>query len=190
MQPLIPGQYFHIYNRANGSETLFLNSDNYRFFLRKYQKHIHLIAETFCYCLMPNHFHLLVHFKDEEVLKNLPNFKEDGSVSDFLSKQFSNLFSSYSQAFNKQQNRMGSLFMKPFKRKIVSEEGYLKKLIHYIHVNPVEANLVNNPDDWKFSSYASIINENRINIIAYFSDLDNFKYAHTQPTSLSGIDLL
>ncbi|HRP60464.1 MAG TPA: transposase, partial [Vicingus sp.] len=52
--------YYHIYNRANGSEKIFLNEENYLFFLQKYIEYIHPIAETYCYCLMPNHFHFLI----------------------------------------------------------------------------------------------------------------------------------
>lgn len=61
---LKPEQYYHIYNRANGSEKMFVNDGNYFFFLQRYHYYISPIAETFAYCLMPNHFHFLVKMKD------------------------------------------------------------------------------------------------------------------------------
>ena len=146
---------YHIYNRANGNELLFKTEDNYRYFLQKYDSYISLIAETYCYFLMPNHFHFLVRIKGENDLTE--NFKDKirkdnhkdqtgfKNLSGLVSRQFSNLFNAYSKAFNKQQNRKGSLFIRPFKRKQVTDEQYLKKLVLYIHYNPVEAGLAKNP---------------------------------------------
>ncbi|WP_369824021.1 transposase [Reichenbachiella sp. 5M10] len=110
-----------------------------------------------------------------------------------LSKQFSNLFSSYTQALNKQLNRKGSLFMKNYKRKKVDDEVYLKKLIHYIHYNPVQAQLVINMEDWKFSSYQAIVSNSptgilREEVIAHFDNLENFEYCHKHPPHLTGIE--
>ena len=193
MIPLETNKHYHIYNRANGNEKIFLNDDNYLFFLSKYKKHIDPICDTFSYCLMPNHFHLLIRFKDDFLIEQLMNFNNKNDISTFLSKQFSNFFSSYTQAFNKQQNRKGSLFMKPFKRKEIKDEVYLKKLIHYIHLNPVGAGLCSKPNLWKYSSFNAIVSDKRTNIlksdvINYFDDLENFHFIHTQPTKLSGIE--
>ncbi len=67
---LEPGNYYHIYNRANGFENLFRRKDNYYHLLRKYQEHISSIAETYCYCLMPNHIHFFIKVFDYDQLKN------------------------------------------------------------------------------------------------------------------------
>lgn len=64
MEILESGFFYHIYNHANGREDLFLNDDNYNFFLKKYTFHISHVADTFAYCLMPNHFHFLVRIKE------------------------------------------------------------------------------------------------------------------------------
>ena len=123
--------FYHIYNHANGNENLFRNDENYSFFLQKWAKYIEPIADTYAYCLMPNHFHVLVKIKTEEELlwgKNL---------SGLLSKQFSNLFNSYAKAYNKMYERKGSLFNRPFKSKLVSDDNYLTTLIYYIHHNPI-----------------------------------------------------
>jgi REP element-mobilizing transposase RayT len=200
---LVAESYYHIYNRANGSEKLFLNEENYLFFLQKYIEYIHPIAETYCYCLMPNHFHFLIKIREEQLLiayfknqtkanLNLQGFKNLAglsaeNISGLISKQFGDFFNAYAKAFNKQQNRKGSLFMKNFKRIKIEEEYYLKKLVHYIHFNPVEAILCVKPDDWKFSSYQSLISTgksllNREEVISWFDDLENFKYIHQNQT--------
>lgn len=191
MIPLEPDKFYHIYNRANGNEKIFLNSGNYEFFLKKYQQHIEPITETFCYCLMPNHFHLLVKIKAWDELKEL-GFETSEKVQLYCSKKFSNFFSSYAQAFNNQNNRTGSLFQKQFKRKNVDSEKYLYQLIHYIHNNPVAANLVEDHAEWKFSSYQKIISDGptflqRKEVIDLYGDLENFKIVHSRSMTYDGI---
>jgi putative transposase len=69
MENLQQGKYYHVYNRGNNRENLFREADNYEHFLRLYDKYICPVAETFAWCLMPNHFHLLIHVKEEMVYK-------------------------------------------------------------------------------------------------------------------------
>lgn len=184
-EPLQADTFYHIYNRANGNDSLFLSIENYRYFLQSFNRHIGSIQQTFAYCLMPNHFHFLVRFKTEEELTVLSEQKNYPTNEFFLSKQFSNLFSSYTQAFNKQNDRRGSLFMRPFKRKSVANEDYLRKLIHYIHRNPVEAGLTIKPGDWKYSSYNQILATydtivERQEVLGLFGDRENFSHVHRQ----------
>ncbi len=67
---------YHIYNRTNNREALFLSSDNYLFFLRKYEYYRSGILDTFSWCLLPNHFHLLVRVKTEEAIYKYVESKE------------------------------------------------------------------------------------------------------------------
>lgn len=199
-----PNTFYHIYNRANGNEVLYLSDENAAFFLRRYEHFVAPWVDTFCYCLMPNHFHFLIRTKNRDVILNelerwknqdpegflerfpklqtLEILKTPEGIEKFLSKQFSNLFSSYTLAFNKQQGRMGSLFMKNFKRKEIYDEQYLKNLVVYIHNNPVEAYLCKRPEDWQFSSYEHILSARSIpqhqEVIDWFGDSDNFKARH------------
>lgn len=188
MQPLDFEHTYHIFNRAIGNEQLFVVDENYRFFLEKVKEYLLPFADVLSYCLMPNHFHFLVRFKslEEVFVETLPKFKtleELKAENTFLSKQFSRLFSSYTQAYNKVYHRKGSLFMKNFKRIKVQENQYLLKLVHYIHSNPKEAGLVQKISDWKYSSYNAILSNSptfikRKEVIDLFDDLENFKYVH------------
>lgn len=63
---LVPDAFYHIYNRANGDELMFKKTGNYYYFLNRYKSWIEPVAKTYCYCLMPNHFHLLVSIRNEE----------------------------------------------------------------------------------------------------------------------------
>ncbi|WP_074419544.1 transposase [Hydrotalea sp. AMD] len=151
MSPLLPGRYYHIYNHANGDDNLFREAENYRFFLQQYYKHIDAVADTLAWCLMPNHFHLLVKIKNEEAL--LQTFPKFETLEKLLSKKFSNLFSSYTQAFNKVYQRRGSLFIKNFKRKEITSAQYLQTLVLYIHLNPVKHSFTKETTEWPWSSY-------------------------------------
>jgi len=124
------GKYYHIYNRGNNREDLFKEEKNYEYFLRLYAYHLDPVADTFAYCLLKNHFHLLIKVKE-----HLPGLQ---NLEDVLpaSKAFSNLFNAYTKSINKAYKRSGSLFQKNFRRIEVSSDKYFTRLIHYIHFNP------------------------------------------------------
>jgi REP element-mobilizing transposase RayT len=190
LEELNPGGFYHVFSRANGNEKLFLSEENYQFFLRKYQQYIHPLVNTYCYCLMPNHFHFLIQIKDEKDIKaafaGTSNSKDYQNSEKLISKQFSNFLSSYSQAFNKQQNRRGSLFMRPFKRTKITDDKYKLNVVRYIHQNPVEAGFCRKPEEWQYSSYKDLI-EGKVTflkheeLISWFDDVRNFKYMHGLP---------
>jgi REP element-mobilizing transposase RayT len=135
-------------------KVLFSKLKNYQYLLQQYNRHIDVIADTYCFCLMPNHFHLLIRIKPKEAItSHLPGFRnlEGVEASNFLSKQFSNFFNGYTKAFNKKYERRGSLFLKNFKRQQIIDSNYLASVILYIHLNPVKHSFVKNPSDWKWS---------------------------------------
>jgi putative transposase len=188
-EPLLPEVAYHIYNHANGSEDLFRSEDNYRYFLKKYAEYIYPIADTFAYCLLPNHFHLLVRMRGEEELVAFPfphltGFENLSGVEKMLvleklpgllSLQFSHFFNAYTKAFNKQQHRRGSLFERPFKRKPITDDGYFTQLIAYIHLNPVKHGFAHAFFGWKHSSIHSYATEhpsrlNRTYLQQWFGD--------------------
>jgi REP element-mobilizing transposase RayT len=195
--PLLPDSIYHIYSHANGKENLFSNTGNYHFFLKRYIYFIEPIAETYAYCLMPNHVHFMVGIKSEvslqeankrfQLAKNiLPgNIKplNEKEISLFISKTFGNFFSSYTQSFNKQQDRRGSLFIPNFKRKIIVDEQYYAKLIFYIHNNPVHHGFVKSMSDGPYSSYHSYLSDKKTwvakdKILEWLGSVNEFKRFH------------
>jgi len=168
---------YHIYTHANGRDLIFREDENFKYFLSKLLKYIIPIAEIYAYCLMPNHFHLLIRFKDSDQMSNENEHK-------YLMRQFSNLLNGYAKAYNKKYNRKGSLFLDFLKRKRVDNEKYLIKLLHYIHNNPINHGFVENINDWKYSSYHSYINlakESKIErkeMMQYFDTIKDFVEYH------------
>ena len=84
---LLPTKLYHIYNRANGREHLFIEDENYGFFLQKVSQYILPVAEIYSYCLLPNHFHLLVKIKTiEECIQYYTNLitKTNGSEEQII----------------------------------------------------------------------------------------------------------
>jgi putative transposase len=193
---LEPDGIYHVYNRANGFENLFHHDENYRFFLQQWDKYISPIADTLCYCLMPNHIHFIIKNRSEGEVRRYFKFEDDTltfgkfqTFQKFLSKQFANLFSSYTQAFNKMHNRHGSLFSPNFKRKIIDDDFYLINLIYYIHRNPVHHGFCSDFKDWKHSSFHRLVSDdsgflNKQAVFEYFSDKQNFIDSHEDMISL------
>ena len=194
LQPIEAGKFYHIYNRGNNGIDVFYENENYLHFLRLYDKYIEPIAETFAWCLLKNHFHLLVYIKNENeiIFDNLTYSTVETPKIINASKQFSHFFNSYTQSINKRYNRTGSLFEKPFERKLVSFEKYFKNLIYYINNNSVHHGFVKNAIEYPWSSYNSIISEKptkikRNRVLEIFEGRENFISYHKNEHNL--IDL-
>lgn len=200
--PLEHGCYYHIYNRGINGAPLFYISDNYEHFLRLYDKYITPIADTFAWCLMGNHFHLLVRIKEENEIniKSLPTpvrvqnpdrgntvqNPDRGDANKTVKPPhlyFSHLFNSYTQAINKQQKRTGTLFERPFHRIKINSEKYFQNLVIYIHQNPVHHSFTDDFRDYPWSSYGSIISTkptkvDRETVLEWFGGSSNFVDVH------------
>ncbi len=192
IEPLQRGQTYHIYSRGNNQENLFHERKNYDYFLSLYVKHIVPMALTYAYCLMKNHFHLLVHIKsDEELLKDLTGFENlsglevEKSLNRSPSRSFANLFTAYSKGFNKEYGRTGALFERPFGRKPVHDERYFYQLLIYIHQNPQKHNFVDDFRTWPYSSYSGITSTKpsrleRDAVLELFGGADAYKQQHVE----------
>lgn len=148
-----PNTFYHIFSRATGDEKLFKNEENYRFFLTKFKKYINPIAETYAYCLLPNHFHFLVKIKDGGELNSSFNEANSKNISAHIMQSFSNFLNSYTKSFNKVFDRKGSLFMDYLRRVEITSNEQLHATLFYIHKNPVHHGLCKNINDWHWSSY-------------------------------------
>ncbi|WP_395062138.1 transposase [Flavobacterium sp.] len=171
--------FYHIFNRGNNKEDLFIEHENYLHFLKLIKTHLAPIASIFSYCLMKNHFHLVLKINSKEQLEQI-------NVNlDKISQPFSNLFNAYTKSINKRYDREGSLFKVRFKRERINTEEYLKNVIIYTHLNPVKHNFQNDYSNYKYSSYQSLISEKptllmRNEVFELFSNKENFIYHHTE----------
>ena len=98
--PLVPGVVYHIYNRGNNGEDIFIEARNYDYFMKLYEKYITPVAETYAYCLLRNHFHLMVRIKDLPGFQNLAGLNA-GLKPKPIYQYFSNFFNAYTKAINK-----------------------------------------------------------------------------------------
>lgn len=115
-------------------------------------------SEIISWCLMPNHFHLMV-YTDERVLKIQ---KQGGLQIDVLTNGIRKLLSGYARIYNSRHNISGSLFRQKTKHKCLSDfnikyqdnlQDYYFNCFHYLHQNPFVAALVKRMEDWKYSSF-------------------------------------
>ncbi|MCB9292820.1 MAG: hypothetical protein H6559_06775 [Lewinellaceae bacterium] len=180
--PLLPGRFFHIFNRGNNGDNLFYQERNYAYFLRKYFAYLSPVLDTYCYSLLPNHFHILARVKEQDVVlaardagggrdaipppggrDAIPppggDMGRDGipgipmEAALWVSELFRRFFISYSQAIRKQEGRTSSLFQKNFKRLEVDSESYLINLVLYIHANAQLHGLCTDFREYGHSSY-------------------------------------
>ena len=175
IDPLEPNRFYHIYNRGNNDENIFIEEKNYSFFLQKMIKYLVPMADIYSYCLLKNHFHILLKIKSKE---HLP---EKYKVNVHL--PISNLFNSYTKSINKSYNRTGSLFQEHLKRICVKDEQYIKELVLYIHLNPVKHNFTDNFKTYQNSSYRAYLSDKPSNlsreyILELFGGKENFEFCH------------
>ena len=188
------GYFYHIYNKGNNSEKIFFSEENYAYFLKLLTKYIFPVADIYAYCLLNNHFHILVRIKEKNEIEinklKFSTVEKPKEVS--ASRQFSHFLNAYSQAVNKKYARTGSLFEKRFERKRISDNHYLRQVILYINTNPLKHNLVEKPKDYKWSSYNSHISNaktklKRKEVIELFDDVENFVLCHKNYDFLNSI---
>ncbi len=178
--PLQFGQYYHIYNRGNNRENLFHVKADFHHFLKLYAYHVEPVAETFAYCLLPNHFHILARIKLPE--EQTPKEVERPEVLT-PSHQFGTLFNAHTKRFNKLYQRTGSLFEHPFKRLQVNTEAYFRQLVIYIHRNPQKHGLMADFRDWPYSSYQTLFSEQptllrRQTVLDWFEGSETLQQVH------------
>ena len=188
LKPLQPGRYYHIYNRGNNREDLFRTSQNYRYFLELYARYVNPIADTFVYCLMRNHFHLLMRIKTEaewrETYAKISNVAGDLVTHPFNpSRSFSHLFNAYAQSINKMFKRTGSLFQERFRRIEVTTGTYFTNLVFYIHFNPQKHGFVDDFREWPWSSYGALLSNaktqlQRRDVMTWFNGVQRLQEFH------------
>jgi len=167
---------YHIFNRGNNRENIFFEEKNYLYFLELVKKHILPIADIYAYCLLPNHFHILLKIKDEKEIHL--KYREKPHLP------FSNLFNAYAKAINKLYSRRGSLFQEHLKRKRTIDEKYFVHVLAYIHLNPVRHGFTDKFITYPYSSYKAFVSNKKTNIdkktVFGMIDSTSFEYWHHQ----------
>ncbi|NCQ54241.1 hypothetical protein GW791_02255, partial [Candidatus Saccharibacteria bacterium] len=143
----IPNTFYHVYARGHNKGLIFRDDEDYRVFLNLLKRYLDIIIinnssgrpyanlygqiELNCYCLMPNHFHLLLYQINEHAMTQLMRF----------------IMTGYSRYFNKKYELSGALFETTYKASIISINKYLIHISRYIHINP---------KDWRTYKYSSL----------------------------------
>jgi REP element-mobilizing transposase RayT len=184
------GCYYHIYNHGNASDDLFEEKANYYFFLKRLNYYITDVADLYVWCLMPNHFHILIRVKEKYTTGDTIEITPDHKM---VAERFRHFFTSYSKAINKKYNRRGTLFLRSFHRKKITDDNYLRNVIRYIHMNPVSHRFTKSPHQWTHSSFNNVVNypDGTLNkeIIGHFGDMKDFLECHQGALPVAEIDL-
>jgi putative transposase len=149
---------YHVYNQGNNRQDLFKTHEDYKQFLSLIKSYILPYADIIAWCLLPNHFHLMLVVNE----KGSSPHRQGGITIDLLTNGFRKLTSTYAHDFNKRNNTSGAVFRPKTKAKDLTacqlqENGnnndYYINCFHYIHQNPVRHYLVNDLAEWKYSSF-------------------------------------
>ena len=185
---------YHIYNQGNNRQRIFFKRENYLFFLEKIRSHVLPYADILAYCLMPNHFHLMVYVNCSEITVGVTDKSvwhsrsHPDSTKRSLNNSIGVMLRSYTRAINIQENRSGALFREETKAECLTktedvtpsffntshgsminipspDKEYPIVCFNYIHNNPVKAGLVAKAEDWEFSSLGEYLGKKELKLI-------------------------
>ena len=137
----LPGGLYHVILRGNGGQDVFLSDeDRYRFYLLLQEGTCRFGYRVHAFCLMTNHIHLAL---------------QSGDIP--LSRGMQNLSFRYTRWINWRQKRTGHLFQGRYKAVLVDGDSYLLELVRYIHLNPVRAGMVTDPEEYPWSGHRACL---------------------------------
>ncbi len=147
---LVDGSICHVFNRGNGQQIVFRKSDDYKAFLRVMKKAKKRYAvKVYSYCLMPDHFHLVLSpVKAEE-----------------LSRWMQWVMTSHVRRYHHYYGTSGHIWQGRFKSSIVEQDGHLVTLMRYVEANPVRAGIVGSAKDWAWSSHRETLGQKSRKVI-------------------------
>lgn len=148
---------YHIYTRGTNKTNIFIEERNYEYFLKLYEKYIPPVAYTYAYCLLKNHFHLLIKTKSQQEIDKWAVSQDKTRVTPSL--QFAHLLNAYAKSINKAYGRVGSLFQHPFGRVIIKDKRQFRNTMLYIHLNPRKHGFIDDFRRWPHSSYSLLISD-------------------------------
>jgi len=160
-----PGSYFLIFNRANNNEDLFTQKRNYLYFLEKFDLYLNPVLEVMSYCLLQKSFVFLVRIRSANTAFFIEQNSNQLSFHNIVSLQFRHLFTTYSKAFNKQEQRFGSLFQRPYKRREIINFELLKRTVFNIHKLPEKNKKLIHYTKYDWSSYRTIVRNSETKLL-------------------------
>jgi len=138
-----PGAYYHVMNRGAGGKAIYAQDEHRQIFLVLLGEINEMFsAQTHAYCLMDNHYHLLMC-----------------TPKGNLSRVMRHLNGVYTQRYNRTKKTDGPLFRGRYKAILIDADAYLLNVSRYIHRNPVEARIVTDPEKYAWSSYNAYVGE-------------------------------
>ncbi|MBP1750939.1 MAG: transposase [Deltaproteobacteria bacterium] len=136
-----PGALYHVTSRGNGKQSVFRSDHDRKSFLNILEqitgRYRFIIL---AYCLMDNHYHLVIE-------------TQEGNLSEGM-RQLNGV---YTQRYNRRHTRSGHVFQGRYKAIIVDKDVYLLELVRYVALNPVRAGIVDDPENWAWSSYRATV---------------------------------
>lgn len=182
---LVTNEIYHVFNRGVEKRKVFLNERDYKHFLETLKHYLVIttklsrktkrfakqtdpqMVEILCYVLMPNHYHLLMRQKS------------DDGISIFMNRAAN----SYTKYFNVKNSRIGPLFQGRFKAIRIETDEQLLYVSRYIHLNPLVSNLVNDLEDYRWSSYPAYVVQDELqniplntqDILSHLSSNEDYK---------------
>lgn len=182
------GTTCHIFNRGVQKDKIFLEGEDYIFYLKRIKKYKEIYGIEFLnYSLLPNHFHYTIRQVSDSAICSsqkchLP-LKANGTDIErtSISKFMHILHNSYAHYFNKKYKRSGHVFQDRYKQRIVEDDSYIMWLSAYINGNAQIHKIVEDAKDWPYSSYLDYIGKrngticNKEIIQIYFQGADDYK---------------
>jgi len=184
------GHLYHVYNQGNNREVVYYDRQNYLLFIRKIREYLIPYVDILAWCLMPNHFHLMVFVKSTQIEPVIEGNTSEGSqnIARTLNNSIAIMLRSYSNIINKKHNRVGSLFRPKTKAACLdpvngympswytlsgltkinyqfAENQYPQICFNYIHNNPVVSGLAIDISSWEFSSASEILGLRRSKLV-------------------------
>jgi len=215
MEKLQHGKFYHIYNRGINRQDIFFHKDDYLHFMELYSIFIEPVADSYAYCLMKNHFHFLVHIKQPDKIGYFdtrysksndlykkwkmifPSEKEKLSALQFKNKpvpdrMFQHLFSAYVKWINQRHKRTGSLLEHSFHHIWIDNKNYLKRVLLYIHMNPVKHGFCKHPVEYPWTSFLPFLSDRRTKLkkdiaLEWFDSMNNFELEHHREQNFDDI---
>jgi putative transposase len=156
-----PNTSYHITARGNRRSDIFKDDEDFQVYLGIIEETMEYFPNDYevnCYCLMDNHIHILLKTRERH-------------MKDFMTR----VNSIYAKSFNDKYNYVGHLYQDKYFSELIESDSQMLDTSRYIHLNPVKANMVEKPEDYRWSSYSMYIGEKEEKLITSKMVLSYFK---------------